>query len=106
MTPMDPQDARINLQVKAVLVSRYIDTSKVDFFTTHGTVYLRGPLRQMKGTRNILNSEIDNIIDNISRISGVKGIVNDLAVKEISKAEKKLADADAEAESKAACEQE
>jgi hypothetical protein len=32
MIPMDPQDARINLQVRTILNSRYVDTSKVDYF--------------------------------------------------------------------------
>lgn len=82
---MNPQDARTNLQVKAILSSRYIDTSKIDFFTMNGTVYLRGPLKQLKGGRTVVMAEISNIVETISRLSGVKDVVNDMTLIELKK---------------------
>ncbi len=61
MIPMDPQDARINFQVRAILNSRYIDTSKV------------------------VISEINNIVESISRITGVKDVVNEMTLVELKK---------------------
>ncbi len=85
MIPMDPQDARINFQVRAILNSRYIDTSKVDYFTIKGTVYLRGPMKQLKGGRTVVISEINNIVESISRITGVKDVVNEMTLVELKK---------------------
>ncbi|MFA7372869.1 MAG: hypothetical protein WC074_04815 [bacterium] len=85
MIPMDPQDARINLQVRAILNSRYVDTSKVDYFTIKGTVYLRGPMKQLRGGRTVVMSEIDNIVENVSRITGVKDVINEMTLIELKK---------------------
>ncbi len=39
------EDYRLNAQVRALLVRRWIDLSKVEYGATNGVVYLRGSLR-------------------------------------------------------------
>jgi hypothetical protein len=41
------EDYRINAFVRSVLVRRWIDTSRVDFGTSNGVVYLKGMFRQI-----------------------------------------------------------
>jgi hypothetical protein len=39
------EDYRLNAQVRAVLVRRWLDLSKVEYGVTNGVVYLRGSLQ-------------------------------------------------------------
>jgi hypothetical protein len=54
---MSVEDYRINAFVRTVLVRRWIDTSRVDFGTSNGVVYLRGILRQTYGRKHLEESQ-------------------------------------------------
>jgi len=60
---MSIEDYRINAFVRSVLVRRWIDTSKVDFGTSNGVVYLKGILRQVYGKKD--SGEVDEQKDNL-----------------------------------------
>ena len=80
---MSIQDYRINALVRSVLVKRWIDTSRVDFGTSNGVVYVRGILRQTYGRRQLERiDEADELLGLIRRIErelrfipGVKDVV-------------------------------
>jgi hypothetical protein len=81
---MSVEDYRINAFVRTVLVRRWIDTSRVDFGTSNGVVYLRGILRQTYGRKHLEESqqEIDNLLSLIRKlereirtIPGVRDVV-------------------------------
>ena len=81
---MSVEDYRINAFVRSVLVKRWIDTSRVDFGTSNGVVYVRGILRQVYGRKQLEedDEEVDNLLalvrkveKEIRRIPGVRDIV-------------------------------
>jgi len=68
---MSVEDYRINAFVRSVLVRRWIDTSRVDFGTSNGVVYLRGIVRQVYGRKQLEdedNEEVDSLLSLIRRI--------------------------------------
>jgi len=81
---MSVEDYRINAFVRSVLVKRWIDTSRVDFGTSNGVVYVRGILRQVYGRKQLEEDEegLDNLLalvrkveKEIRTIPGVRDIV-------------------------------
>jgi hypothetical protein len=81
---MSVEDYRINAFVRSVLVKRWIDTSRVDFGTSNGVVYVRGILRQVYGRKQLEedDEEVDNLLalvrkveKEIRTIPGVRDIV-------------------------------
>lgn len=81
---MSVEDYRINAFVRSVLVRRWIDTSRVDFGTSNGVVYVRGILRQIYGRKQLEEDqrEVDNLIallrkveKEIRTIPGVKDVI-------------------------------
>ncbi|KPJ59182.1 MAG: hypothetical protein AMJ46_12155 [Latescibacteria bacterium DG_63] len=66
---MSIEDYRINAFVRSVLVKRWIDTSRVDFGTSNGVVYLRGLLRQTYGKRQLHQfDEVDELLGLVKRL--------------------------------------
>ncbi|UCF79747.1 MAG: hypothetical protein JSW03_05775 [Candidatus Eiseniibacteriota bacterium] len=66
---MSIEDYRINAFVRSVLVRRWIDTSRVDFGTSNGVVYVRGLLRQTYGKRQLERiDEVDELLGLVKRI--------------------------------------
>jgi Mg2+/Co2+ transporter CorC len=81
---MSIEDYRINAFVRSVLVRRWIDTSRVDFGTSNGVVYIRGILRQIYGRKYLEEDEeeMDNLLPlvrkvekDIRTIPGVRDVV-------------------------------
>ena len=81
---MSVEDYRINAFVRSVLVKRWIDTSRVDFGTSNGVVYVRGILRQVYGRKQLEEDEegLDNLLalvrkveKEVRTIPGVRDIV-------------------------------
>ena len=80
---MSVEDYRINAFVRSVLVRRWIDTSRVDFGTSNGVVYLKGMFRQIYRRKPSEEEEgVDDLISVVHRlekdirsISGVKDVV-------------------------------
>ncbi len=80
---MSVEDYRINAFVRSVLVRRWVDTSRVDFGTSNGVVYLKGMFRQTY--RRKASEELEDLDDlltlvhrlekDIRSISGVKDVV-------------------------------
>jgi hypothetical protein len=63
------EDYRINAFVRSVLVKRWVDTSRVDFGTSNGVVYVRGVFRQTYGKRQLHRvEEIDELLGLVKRI--------------------------------------
>ncbi len=76
------EDYRINAFVRSVLVRRWIDTSRVDFGTSNGVVYLKGMFRQTYRRKTSEDDGIDDILGVVHRlekdirsIHGVKDVV-------------------------------
>ncbi len=66
---MSVEDYRINAFVRSVLVKRWIDTSRVDFGTSNGVVYVRGILRQTYGKRQLERiDEVDELLGLVRRL--------------------------------------
>ena len=80
---MSVEDYRINAFVRSVLVRRWIDTSRVDFGTSNGVVYLKGMFRQIYRRKSSEEAEgVDDLLTVIHRlekdirsIQGVKDVV-------------------------------
>ncbi|MFH0778824.1 MAG: hypothetical protein V2A71_09360 [Candidatus Eisenbacteria bacterium] len=80
---MSVEDYRINAYVRSVLVKRWIDTSRIDFGTTNGIVYLKGILRQVYGKQaDQQNEEVDYLLGLVHKlekelktIPGVRDVV-------------------------------
>jgi len=81
---MSVEDYRINAFVRSVLVKRWIDTSRVDFGTSNGVVYVRGILRQVYGRKQLEedDEEVDNLLalvrkveKEVRTIPGVRDVV-------------------------------
>ncbi len=80
---MSVEDYRINAHVRSVLVRRWVDTSRVDFGTSNGVVYLKGMLRQVYRRRPAEETEeldpllgvIRRIEKDIRSINGVRDVV-------------------------------
>ncbi|MBN1503511.1 MAG: hypothetical protein JW952_00440 [Candidatus Eisenbacteria bacterium] len=80
---MSVEDYRINAFVRSVLVRRWIDTSRMDFGTSNGVVYLKGMFRQTYRRRicDELEEEEDlvrvvhRLEKDIRSISGVKDVI-------------------------------
>jgi Mg2+/Co2+ transporter CorC len=82
---MSVEDYRINAFVRTVFVRRWIDTSRVDFGTSNGVVYVRGILRQVYGRKQLedekdedetsLLSLVRRIEKEIRSIPGVRDVV-------------------------------
>jgi len=66
---MSIEDYRINAFVRATLVRRWIDTSRVDFGTSNGVVYVRGVLRRIYGRRQTEeDQDVDDILSLVRRV--------------------------------------
>lgn len=79
-------DFRINTQVRRILVKRWIDTSKVEFGTTNGVVYIKGVIATPEEHRALSSlggrSRLDLILKiekEIRRLPDVKDVVFKLA---------------------------
>lgn len=79
---MPVADFRTNTQVRRILVKRWIDTSKVEFGTTNGVVYIKGMIatpEDMKALKAIGGrSRLDLIVKiekEIRRLPDVKDVV-------------------------------
>lgn len=77
------EDYRINAFVRSVLVRRWIDTSRVDFGTSNGVVYLKGMFRQiyrrkaceeLEGVDDLL-AVVHRLEKDIRSIQGVRDVV-------------------------------
>jgi osmotically-inducible protein OsmY len=83
---VEVEDFRINAQVRALLVRRWVDTSKVDQGTTNGVVYFRGTIRSYRAQNMYSKQEaheaaaylVARIERDIRGIRGVKDVVMDL----------------------------
>ena len=79
---MSVEDYRINAFVRSVLVRRWIDTSRVDFGTSNGVVYLKGMFRQIYRRKASEEEGVDDLLGVVHRlekdirsIQGVKDVV-------------------------------
>jgi hypothetical protein len=70
------EDYRINAYVRSVFVRRWIDTTRIDFGTSNGVVYVRGLLRQTYGKRQLDRiDEVDELLGLVRRLEReIKGI--------------------------------
>jgi hypothetical protein len=77
------EDYRINAFVRSVLVRRWIDTSRMDFGTSNGVVYLKGMFRQIYRRKTSEEEECDDDLlmvvhrleKDIRCIQGVRDVV-------------------------------
>ena len=84
---MKSEDYRVNASVRSVLVKHWVDTSKIDYGTVNGVVYLRGILRRAYGRERLMDECIDNfaltlvrvVEEDIRRIPGVRHVMFKLA---------------------------
>lgn len=80
---MSVEDYRINAHVRSVLVRRWIDTSRMDFGTSNGVVYVKGMLRQIYGRRpsetveraDDLLGVVHRVERDIRSIQGVRDVI-------------------------------
>jgi osmotically-inducible protein OsmY len=73
---MPAEDPETTRRVRAQITRRYVDSSQLDVRVMHGTVYLRGVLRQLRTHREVdLEKEMETISHVLRQQPGVRDVV-------------------------------
>jgi len=71
------EDIRNRKRVRSEFVKRAMDITGLDIQVIHGTVYLRGVIKPMRGGVEDLRSEVQMIANNIRNLGLAKEVVID-----------------------------
>ncbi|MGI8970176.1 MAG: hypothetical protein ACR2HB_05650 [Dehalococcoidia bacterium] len=69
---------QMQLLVRREMARRPLDCSMVEFYVTHGVVYLRGTVRAVRGHDIDVKQEVTHLTTVLKQKSGIRDVVSEL----------------------------